>query len=75
MLKRPRHEGDYADHGLDCQEALEENILELVDRAVACGWSRSEVLVAVGELADNLMLASLENERLEDKLAQLRGQR
>jgi len=35
----------------------------------------SEVLAAIGELADNLMLANLENERLEDKLAQLRGQR
>ena len=75
MLKRPRHEGDYADRGPDCQEALEANILALVDRAVARGWSRSEVLAAIGELADNLMLANLENERLEDTLAQLRGQR
>ena len=46
MLKRPRHEGDYADRGLDCQEALESEVLSLIDRAMSSGWTEAEALAA-----------------------------
>lgn len=71
MLKRPRHEGDYADRGLDCQEALESEVLSLIDRAMSSGWTEAEALAAICDLADNLMLARLEHERLSAVIAGL----
>jgi hypothetical protein len=36
----------------DCQRALLRDLNDLIDRAVASGWKRGEVLVAIDDLID-----------------------
>lgn len=55
-IEPPRHDGDYPDRNLDCQEALEDMVQELVGRAEAAGWSMSDIAPALVDLADNLRL-------------------
>ncbi|MHA6688732.1 hypothetical protein [Mesorhizobium sp. A556] len=47
-IKRPRHEGNYPDRNLDCEEAMGAAIRELVDLADNAGWKTPEVLAAIG---------------------------
>lgn len=55
-MKKPRHEGEYPDREIDCQEALEASILAVIDEAEAAGWSVPETAAAIGQLADNIAL-------------------
>jgi hypothetical protein len=36
----------------DCQRAMLRDLNDLIDRAVASGWKRGEVLVAIDDLID-----------------------
>ncbi|THF58711.1 hypothetical protein [Ollibium composti] len=46
-IPRPRHEGRYPDRNIDCQEALDLAVRDLVDRAENAGWTASEAYRAI----------------------------
>lgn len=71
--KSPQKLNSYNDRILDCQEALKDDIQELLARATAAGWAMSEALVAVSDVADHLMIADQENLKVDDGIAQWRG--
>lgn len=55
-MNPPRRLTPYDDRLLDCEEALEDDFLRLVDRACDHGWNATEIAVAITNLADNLIL-------------------
>ncbi len=55
-----------------CQMAVETVLQDLVDDAMHRGWEDTEVLSAITEVADNLMLAVAANRDLDLLLATLR---
>lgn len=67
-MRAPRHPTPYPDRHLDCQEALEDGILALLDQAEAAGWTRAEAIAAITDVADNTMLGDLEREKMERRL-------
>lgn len=64
-MRSPRHDGKYDDRHLECQEALEDGFLDLVDAGEAAGWSRGEILAALTDLADNHVLAGIETDKTD----------
>jgi hypothetical protein len=52
---RPRETGDYQDRGADCQDAVVDDVIELIERAKKAGWSEMEAAVAVGIIARGLI--------------------
>lgn len=52
-MKPPRSPHDYEDRPIDCQEALEDEFLALIDRAYAVGWYPKESMAAIRDLALN----------------------
>ena len=50
---------------LHCQMAVELPMQDLIENAVQAGWEETEVLTAIIEVADNLMLAHGENAELD----------
>lgn len=71
-MRGPRHLGPYPDRLLDAQEAIEDDLLRLVDRMEAAGWLREEVLRAMRVVSINHTMADQENERLQDELDRLK---
>lgn len=55
-----------------CQMAVETVLQDLVEDAMRRGWEETEVLSAITEVADNLMLAADANRDLDLLLAALR---
>ncbi|MFG6084065.1 hypothetical protein ACEUZ9_000307 [Paracoccus litorisediminis] len=55
-MRGPRPHVPPEDRFLECEEALEEELLALIDRAVAAGWDRPETLSAITSLVDNIAL-------------------
>ncbi|MQU73240.1 hypothetical protein FB009_1205 [Sinorhizobium medicae] len=55
-----------------CQLAVETVLQDLVEYAVRRGWEETEVLSAITEVADNLMLAADANRDLDLILVTLR---
>lgn len=55
-----------------CQMALELPLQDLIDAAVKDGWQEREVLAAIIEVADNLMLAAGANAEVEALLQALK---
>ncbi|WP_407976115.1 hypothetical protein ACJKIH_03055 [Brucella pseudogrignonensis] len=47
----PKHQGDYSDRELDCQEDVAGKIVESLDEAEAAGWDRIEAAKALVEAA------------------------
>lgn len=56
-IEPPRHNPDYADYGLECEEAIDIAARELVDQAVQAGWSPRAVYVALQSVASNQAMA------------------
>ncbi|QCL77395.1 MULTISPECIES: hypothetical protein [Agrobacterium] len=52
--------------------SVETPLQDLVEDAVQRGWTDAEVLAAIIEVADNLMLASNSNADLEELIASVR---
>lgn len=71
--KSPQKPSSYNDRNVDCQEALKADIQELLARATAAGWSMSEALVAVSDVADHLMIADQDNLKVDHGIAQWLG--
>ena len=57
---------------LHCQMAVELPIQDVIEAAIAAGWSEEETLAAVIEVADNLMLANVNNAELDALLKALK---
>jgi dsRNA-specific ribonuclease len=57
---------------LFCQMAVELPIQDVIEAAIAAGWSEEETLAAVSEVADNLMLANVNNAELDALLKALK---
>lgn len=64
-MRGPRQPDQYPDRFLDCQEALEDGFLALLDQAEGVGWSRAETIAAITELADNTALADADIARID----------
>lgn len=60
------------DRHLMCQMAIEQHVQGIVDQAKHAGWRPAEVLTAIIEVADNLMLAEACNDELDQLLQNLR---
>lgn len=56
-ISRPFVTDDDPDRHIRCQDALQCAFHDLICAAVAAGWNEREAIAAVGELADNHMLA------------------
>ncbi|WP_430256565.1 hypothetical protein [Neorhizobium sp. DAR64872/K0K18] len=63
-----------SDRFIDCQEAIETRVHQIVEDAYIAGWENpSEVLAAIIEIADNLALQYGENEALKEVLDRLKS--
>ncbi len=60
------------DRSIRCQEHMDAAISVVTDNAIQSGWSPDEVAAALVELADNHMLALLENRKLAFELSTTR---
>lgn len=61
------------DRLINLQEAMQARFNDLVDDAVASGWTRMEAIVALVELSDNAILAEIANSETERAIRQARG--
>lgn len=57
---------------ISCQMAVETPIQDLVETAVAKGWEEREVLSAIIEVCENLVLAAQSNDKLNTVLSAIR---
>jgi len=73
LITSPRAHVTGPDRHLDCQGALEDEFVALIDRAVAAGWTRPEVLAALIDLCDNRALADAEDVLLQAEIDQITG--
>lgn len=55
-IAKPRCDIDHPEREIECQQAVERQLRQLVACCVAAGWGECEVLGAIAELADNQML-------------------
>ncbi|MDX8541459.1 hypothetical protein RFM23_27940 [Mesorhizobium abyssinicae] len=69
MINAPRHDCEYADREVDCQEATERGFQAVVDCMLDAGWARSEMMRALRRLiaADNM--TQKESAKVEADLA------
>lgn len=72
LIRPPAHPGRYEDRFLDLQGEIDTPLIDLVSDACRAGWKIEEVLAAVVEVADNLMLASIETESVTDLLKRVK---
>lgn len=68
----PPRPADPPDRLLDAQEAIEADVLQIIDDAVGMGWGEVEALAAVVVVAENRMVAICENERVNRQIEELR---
>lgn len=71
-LRGPRKLGPYADRDIDCQEAIEADLIAMVDRAEAAGWLRIEAYAALVELIDHHAMADQARELTAETIDSLR---
>lgn len=68
-IKSPRSEFN-EDRFLECQEALEESVRQLIGDAMRAGWGRDEAASAAIELIDAIVLGGRANDEVEELLRQ-----
>ena len=71
-INRPPRPPEHPDRLLDAQEAIEEDVLALVERATTAGWGEVEAISAMIAVAENRMLSLCENERVNRQIEALR---
>lgn len=64
-----------SDRFIDCQEAIDSRVHQIVHDAYVAGWDRGEVLAAIIEVAENYALMLGENEALAAVLAELKSKK
>lgn len=69
-IKPPLQEGSYPNRHIDCQEAIEDELLALVARAVAVGWTHPDLWAALVDLADNSAIGDAELARTREEIDQ-----
>jgi hypothetical protein len=69
-MNRPAHPAPYADRLIDCEFALETLFDEMLDKALAAGWSSAETCVAMSGLADHHMLKTDANSDVARQIAE-----
>ncbi|MHC1549375.1 hypothetical protein [Phyllobacterium sp. K27] len=57
MIVVPKRNGPYPEREIDCQMAVEDAVLAIVEGAHLAGWGKAEVLAAIIDVADNTSLA------------------
>lgn len=57
MIVVPKRNGPYPERDVDCQMAVEDFVLEIVEAGHLAGWGKAEVLAAIIDVADNTSLA------------------
>jgi hypothetical protein len=72
LIGRPMRPQNHPDALLDLQNAIEERFRSLIDDAKEAGWDEVMVAVAIGELADNYVLALAEHSKVAKHLAGVR---
>lgn len=53
---------------LDCRKDLQPIFLALIDKAIGAGWSKTDVITALTELAHTFLLEQTANEQAERAL-------
>lgn len=53
----PKAPGPYVDRDIDCEEAMDYAITDLLDRASSAGWSIPEALDAIARVIPNQRIA------------------
>lgn len=71
-MNPPRHLMPYEDRLMDCEDAIEDRFLEMVDEACENGWNAAEIALALTNLADNLILKLMANEETVRKMVDLK---
>lgn len=61
MLK-PKHPGDYPDRDIDCQEAVSDEIVSLIEAAKNAKWSELEAAEAIAQVASGIVRGYLNND-------------
>jgi len=59
-----------ADRFIDCQEALEASVQEVIANAAIAGWTPPEAMAAIIAIAENLSLGFAEDAELSELLSQ-----
>jgi hypothetical protein len=55
-MQKPPYRKPYSDRHLDCQFAMEDHFVDLMEAAAAAGWTAADATAAVIDLAGNYML-------------------
>lgn len=71
-IPSPTVSPDDENRHLFCQMAIEIPLQDLIQAAVKAGWEEAEVLTAIIEVADNLMLAAGANAEVDALLKALK---
>jgi len=71
-MNPPRQLMPYEDRLTDCEDAIEDRFLELVDEACESGWNAAEIALALTNLADNLILKLMASEETVRKMVDIR---
>lgn len=56
-MRGPKHLGPYAERARDCEKALEDALIEIVDAAANVGWDRAEIWSALATMATAIIAA------------------
>ncbi|WP_432349894.1 hypothetical protein WMC41_30605 (plasmid) [Shinella yambaruensis] len=65
----PKHSSEHPDRLTHCEEALEAELNQFIDRAICAGWSEDEICTALTSLADHRVLSLLANADLRRRIA------
>jgi hypothetical protein len=71
-MKTPTHLHAYEDRCVECQFALEPLILDLLRRAAADGWNRTETVGAIASVIADVLLADAANMKAAAQVAPAR---
>ncbi len=67
-IKGPKDGYDTSDRLSDCECDIEQTLFGLMETAVAAGWTRAEVAIAVTNLADNYLLSRVVSSQTAQEL-------
>jgi hypothetical protein len=71
-FQAPRHAGAYPDRHLDCQCAIEDALITVIDYAEAAGWNTGEITSAIIELADNIAMQQASTDEVRKIIDEIR---
>lgn len=60
-FRSPKISGPYADRDIDCEMAVEDGILDLIERGKNAAWGKLEILSAIERVAQNTATAIVES--------------